>query len=316
MRKTPDRQKISTRHLRAAVALAEVGSFSAAAIKIHTGQSALTKQIGFLENFLGFELFSRASREIIPTVVGEVFVEQARLSLEYQDTAIEMARAAHQGAEYVIHVGKSPYTDPYFLTHLHSLRLPMFPKLKVQTSTKLAPELVHDLLAGSLDLAFLTGVPATARLSSILVGEQPFFVAMLEDDLLAKQYEIECFDLEHNSCILFERHVHPHLYDALIRVARPASQPGRSLHHVMTAEEGSNLVRRGLGIAILTQSGAWRIAKNGITIRPLKCGVTLETRLTCRSDTQSPVVSAFNRGFVRRLGEVHRGHLPSPPLAI
>ena len=251
MRTVSNRRKISSRHLRAAVALAEEGNFSRAAIRVHTGQSALTKQISFLEEYLGFELFSRQNREVTPTLAGETFVEQARLSLEYQDRAIQMARAANEGMEHVIRVGKSPYTDPYFLSQLHSLRLPLFPNLRVLTTTNLAPELAHEVTTGSVDLAFLTGIPTTARLSSVLVGDQPFFIAMLEEDPLAFQYEVQCLDLELNSCILFERHVHPYLYDTLIRVAKPASHTGLSLHHMMTAEEGANLIRRGLGIAVL-----------------------------------------------------------------
>ncbi len=294
-------RKTSAKHLRAAIALAEEGSFSRAAIKLDIGQSALTKQIGFLEQVLGLELFSRLNRQVIPTVEGEAFVEQARLSVEYEERAFQAARAVHDGIEEIIRIGKSPYTDPYFLTQVYSLRLPLFPRFSVQTTTKLAPELAHDVTVGSLDLAFLTGVPTTAQLSSVTVGDQPFFVAMLDEDRLALKYEVECKDLERNSCILFERHVQPFLYDNLLRVAKPASQPGLSLHHMMTAEEGSNLIRRGLGVAVLTQNGAWRIAKNGITIRPLNCAVRLDTRLTSRADSRSPLVSAFVRGFIKRL---------------
>ena len=302
MRKVSTRRGITSRHLGAAVALAEVSSFSQAAIRLHTGQSALTKQIGFLEHCLGFELFSRGNREVIPTAAGRAFVEQARLSLEYQQRAIQMARAANEGVEHMIHVGKSPYTDPYFLSQLHSLRLSKYPDLRVQTTTRLAPELAHEVITGSLDLAFLTGMPMSERLSSIAVGDQPFFVAMLEENPLALQSEVECGDLERSSCILFERHVHPYLYDTLTRVAKPASQPGKSLYHMMTAEEGSNLIRRGLGVVVLTQAGAWRISKNGITMRPLNCEVRLETRLTCRSDTRSPVINAFYKAFVKSVG--------------
>ncbi len=292
---------IATKHLRAAVALAEERSFSRAALKLRIGQSALTKQISYLEKHLGFELFSRVNREVIPTTAGETFVEQARLSLEYQDRAIQMSRAANEGMEHVLRVGKSPYTDPFFLTSLLSLRLPLFPNLKVEVTSRLAPDLAHDVLDGSLDLAFLTGIPTTPRLSSVAVGDQPFFIAMLEDDPLALREEIGCADLENTSCILFERHVHPYLYDALVREAKPASSFGRSLHHMMTAEEGANLIRSGLGVAVLTQSGAWRIAKNGITMRPLNCQVRLETRLACRSDSGARIISEFFRAFVRRL---------------
>ena len=294
---------VTTKHLRAAVALAEEANFSRAALRLHIGQSALTKQIAYLEKNLGYDLFLRLDREVVPTAAGEVFVEQARLSLEYQERAIQLSRAANEGAEHTLRVGKSPYTDPFLLTNLLSLRLPLFPNLRIEVTSKLAPDLAHDILTGALDFAFLTGVPTTPRITSVVVSDQSFFVAMLEDDPLALCKEIRCIDLEESSCILFEPHVQPFLYESLIRVAKPASKPGCSLHHMMTAEEGANLIQRGLGIAVLTQSGAWRIAKNGITMRPLVCELRLETRLACRSDNRTRVIGEFLRAFVKRLGK-------------
>jgi len=124
---------------------------------------------------------------------------------------------------------------------------------------------MHDLLNGTLDLAFVTGLPDTARLTSVFVSDQTFFVVMLNDDRLAAQSEVSTNDLEDTSCVLFERHVHPFLYDDVVRVTRPASKSGCSLHHVMSAEDAAQFVRRGFGVAVLTQAGAWRIARAGLT---------------------------------------------------
>jgi DNA-binding transcriptional LysR family regulator len=73
-------------------------------------------------------------------------------------------------------------TDPYLLSNLLSFRLPLFPNLKIKLCSKLAADLSHDLLNGTLDMAFLTGMPETPRISAATVSDQPFFVAMLEDD--------------------------------------------------------------------------------------------------------------------------------------
>ncbi len=221
-----------------------------------------------------------------------------------QKEAKRMSRAAHQHMEVVLHVGKSPYTDPYLITNVLSLRLPYFPTLQVEVTSKVAVELSHDLLNGTLDLAFLTGLPDTPWITSVLVGRQPFFVAMLETDDLALLKQINEGNLQERSCILFERSVHPFLYDRLITTMRPAKRPGTQLHHVTTAEEASQSVTRGLGVAILTQAGAWRIARDGITIRPLNAqGLSLETRLACRADNQERLVSEFVRTFVRQVGQ-------------
>jgi DNA-binding transcriptional LysR family regulator len=295
---------LDTKWLRAAVVLADELNFGRAAQKLHIGQSTLTKQIHGLENFLGLTLFNRDSRKVSLTPAGEQFVPEARMALLHTERAIQLAREANRDCEITLHIGKSPYTDPYLLSNLLSFRLPLFPNLKIKLCSKLTADLSHDLLNGTLDMAFLTGMPDTPRISSATVSDQPFFVAMLEDDDLSLHTEVNHDQLGNVSCILFERHVHPMLYDALCKAAKPATKAGTSIHHVMTAEDASQFVLRGFGVAILTQAGAWRIARNGITIRPLCiAGLRVETRFACRSDSQGRVVSEFLRGFVRRLNE-------------
>jgi DNA-binding transcriptional LysR family regulator len=293
---------IDTKLMRAALAVLQAGTFSKAAITLRIGQSGLTKQIAALEKELGFSVFSREGKRNIPTAPGEIFLAEARLSLEHHERAVRLSRALKEQAEVILHVGKSPYTDPYLLTTLLSLRLPLTPTLKVQVSSRLAVELTQDVLNGTLDLAFVTGVPETARLTSVLVSDQPFFVAMLNDDRLALQREIGSGDLEETSCVLFERHVHPFLYDDLVRLMKPAAKPGYSLHHVMSAEDAAQFVRRGFGPAVLTQAGAWRIARSGLTVRPLIVdGLRVQTRLTCRSDNQNRTVRDFVRTFMKSI---------------
>ncbi len=291
-----------TKYLRAVVVLMEEMNFSRAAEKLNIGQSALSKQIAFLQDLLGYELFVREGRKIASTAAGEVYAAEARLALEHAERAVTLSRAANQSTEQILHVGKSPYTDPYLITNLLSLRLPSFPNLKIKIASKFAVELSHDLLNGTLDLAFLTGIPETPRISSVSVSKQRFFVVMLEQDEFSWRTEITADQLATRSCILFDRHVHPYLYDSLIQKAKPATAPGTSLHHVTTAEEASQFVSRGMGVAVLTQGGAWRIAREGITIRPLAVeDLVVETRLACRSDSQARVVGEFVRGFVRNL---------------
>ncbi len=295
---------IDTKLMRAALAVLEAGTFSKAATTLRIGQSGITKQIAALEKELGFALFFRQGKRNLPTPPGEIFLAEARLSLEYQERAVRLSRATKQQAEVILHVGKSPYSDPFLLTNLLSLRLPLTPTLKVRLSSRLALELMQELLNGTLDLGLVTGLPDSARLTSVLVSDQRFFVVMLNDDRLASQNEVGTDDLEDTSCVLFERHVHPFLYDDVVRVTRPASKAGCSLHHVMNAEDAAQFVRRGFGVAVLTQTGAWRIARAGLTMRPLNAdGLRVQTRLTCRSDSQNRTVRDFVRTFMSLIEE-------------
>ncbi len=291
-----------TKYLRTAEVLMEEMSFSRAAKKLGIGQSGLSKRIAALHDELGYVLFVKTGRKIIATPAGEIYAAEAKVSLEHARRAVQLSRATHAENHALLHVGKSQYTDPYLMTRLLSLKVPSHPNLRVEVTSKFSFDLTHDLLNGTLDLAFLTGVPETPRLTSIVVSSKPFFVAMLEADELAESMEVYASDLEKRSCILFDRHVQPYLYDTFLKEIRPASVPGASIQNVMTAEEASQLIFRGRGIAVLTQAGAWRIAREGITMRPLAVEKPiLETKLACRTDNDSLLIRHFVKAFVSGL---------------
>ena len=291
-----------TKYLRAAVVLMEERNFTRAARKLGLGQSALSKQMASLYELLGYELFVRSGRVMVPTAAGEIFAAEARIALEHADRAVRLSRGTNETLGLTLHVGKSPYTDPFLITNLLSLRLPYFPNLKVELTSRFAIGLLHDLLDATLDLAFLTGIPDTPRITAVTVSKQRLFAVMSEQDDLARSVEMSGEQLARRSCILFDRHVQPYLYDRVLELVKPATAPGNSIHHVTTAEEASQLNSRDLGVAIITQAGAWRIAREGLTIRPICVeGLTLETKLACRADNDSREVSELVRGFVRQL---------------
>ena len=66
------------RQLRAFVAIAELGTFTAGALRVHVTQAAISMQIRQLENELGARLFVRAPRRVILTEAGEHLLDRAR----------------------------------------------------------------------------------------------------------------------------------------------------------------------------------------------------------------------------------------------
>ena len=120
--------------MEAAIALAAELNFSRAAHRLRITQPALTKQIAELETRLGFCLFQRDHQIVTLNDAGRAFVEEARLSVLHSERATQVARAALSNAEVVLRVGRSPYTDPYLTSMLLAVRLPLFPRLKIEIS--------------------------------------------------------------------------------------------------------------------------------------------------------------------------------------
>jgi DNA-binding transcriptional LysR family regulator len=69
---------MNERQLEYVVAIAETGSFTAAAERCHTAQSALSHQIARLERHLGVRLFDRTSRSVRLTEAGQALLPVAR----------------------------------------------------------------------------------------------------------------------------------------------------------------------------------------------------------------------------------------------
>lgn len=76
--------------LRTFITIVECGSFSEAAARLYTSQSALSQQIRSLEKQLGFELFNHQSRRMKLTQAGENFYPHARqICADYANAVLE-----------------------------------------------------------------------------------------------------------------------------------------------------------------------------------------------------------------------------------
>jgi len=302
------------RLLQAAIALAEYLNFSRAAERLHLTQPALSKQIVELEAQLGFRLFERNHQNVDLTDAGRAFVEEAREAVLHTERAVTSAKAVFNGADEVLNVGKSAYTDPYLVSTLLSVRLPLFPGMRVKLWSNYSNELAHQVIAGTLDLALITGVPETPKLTALKVADNPFYISMSLDDELAMKRELLMEDLHNRNWIVLGRHANAHLYDTIQLVASDKGIRSSDVFQVMTPEEVPELIREHKGLAFLPRTGAWRISCDGITMRPLtEERLRLVTNLATRSDSKSRLVNEFVRAAARKLENVRRatqGRLP------
>ena len=65
---------LTSRQLQTVVALAEYGSFIAAAALLKTSQPAVTRTVKHVEEVLGIKLFDRSTRSVQITAAGKEFV--------------------------------------------------------------------------------------------------------------------------------------------------------------------------------------------------------------------------------------------------
>ncbi|MDO9026001.1 LysR substrate-binding domain-containing protein [Zwartia sp.] len=143
------------RQLRYFVAIAEHGTFSKAASKVHIAQSALSHQLAQLEGELGATLFLRSRRGVTLTEAGALFHVHA----------LSILRQVADAQASVSSLIKAPSGRVIFgLPHSisHALALPLIaavrqglPQVNLELTEELTGNLARQLQAGSLHLSIL-----------------------------------------------------------------------------------------------------------------------------------------------------------------
>jgi DNA-binding transcriptional LysR family regulator len=285
-----------------ALALSETLNFTKAARRLRISQPMLTKNIQELEDFLGGRLFERDRKTVRLNDAGRAYIEQAKLSIMYAERASQAARSAMENVETILHVGRSPYADPYLVSTLHSIQLPLYSRLRVELSSQFSCDLIEEVVSGALDVAMVTEPPDSQHITKVKISESPFFIAMSKRDRLAGEPFVTMECLNNHSWILFERRLHPPLYDSVMRVAEQKHSIPKKVRHITAPEEAFPHLDDGECVAFVVKAGALLLARNGVTVRPLAVPeLTLRTYLASRADDESKVVSEFVRAFMRKL---------------
>jgi hypothetical protein len=130
---------------------------------------------------------------------------------------------------------------------------------------------------------------------------------MPEKDTLAYENSVTLDMLAGRPWVLFERRIHPPVYSTLMQLADQRKVAPSSIHHVVVPEDAYSFIVNEEAVAFVVKSGAIRIARDGITVRPLaEDALMLKTYLASRADDNSKVVSELVRTFMRKLSRFTR----------
>ena len=150
------------RQLEFAVAIAEEGSFTAAAERCHTVQSALSHQVARLEALLGARLFERGARQVRPTAAGQVFLAGARDTLRaaqrLQDEMAQAAGVVRGRLQIGLISSLVAVPVPALLGDFRAA----YPQVDVHMRTGMSEAMLADVAEGRLDVALVGVGPQVA----------------------------------------------------------------------------------------------------------------------------------------------------------
>lgn len=242
---------VSLRQLRAFVAVAQTGGFSAAAQRLHLTQSALSMLVRALETEIGSALFERTTRSVKLTDAGREFFPLAeRLLVDLHD-ALAQTRSHAQLARGRLVLAVTPVFAttvlPAVLAQYRQAHPHVYVAVRDDAGTARIQQLVQD---GAVDLGI---APVDRTHPELLVAE-----TLTDDDLvlacpighpLGRQAQVSWRDLAQHDMIGFTR---DNAIQMLVQDAAAAN--GITLvtrYEVGSISTAAALVEAGLGISIL-----------------------------------------------------------------
>ena len=239
------------RQIRQLSVIAEVGSFRAAAERLHVAQPALSVSIRKLEDAVGAQLLMRGARGAELTEAGRAFLDTARYSLFHAAQGQENARLAAAGEIGSLRVGFVGSAVYRLLPRVLRDFRTQHPAIRLELSEGATVGLLDAVRERRLDLGIVRRpIPADPELIAIDL-ERDRLVAMLSaEHPLAGEAEIDLAALADDPFVIFSPRAVPGLHAAVVTACALAGFVPRIAQEVTQSTTMVGLVGSGLGVAL------------------------------------------------------------------
>jgi DNA-binding transcriptional LysR family regulator len=260
---------VELRQLRYFVAIAEEGSFSRAAQRLHVSQPPLSTQIKNLEQEIGTRLLARSNRGVTLTSPGQVFYEEIRVVLARLESVRRKTLEADRGDVGMLSVGFVSIADYGILPPaLKSFRM-QFPLVEVQLHELTTDAQIRELRGSRLDLGLGLAPVEEPDLTFRGILREELVLAAPAGPSAAKDEAIDLRTLSKASFIVPPRDIAPGLYDLTISRCRSAGFAPRIVQNARQMQTVIGLVSCGMGVALVPAS-VRNLKRTGVSYRRLR----------------------------------------------
>ncbi|MGY1439379.1 LysR family transcriptional regulator [Streptomyces reniochalinae] len=177
------------------IAVAEEGSVTRAASRLHLSQQALSTSIKVLEREIGVPLLERGSSGVTLLPAGQALVEDARVLRGMARSAVRRARRTGRGEPDTLRIGHTPAVTGEEVVSLLTPVAERRPGLVPEVHQRYPHELVSALLAGDLDVGLCRGTGPVHGLTRTTLGHQRLHLAVSADHRLATRTTVALSEL-------------------------------------------------------------------------------------------------------------------------
>jgi DNA-binding transcriptional LysR family regulator len=258
---------VTSRQLRAVLAVAEYRSFIAAAAFLKTSQPALTRTIKQIEGLLGVSLFSRSTRQVSITEAGKEFAALAERLLSDLKIGIENMRELADQQRGQIIVSSIMSLAHVALPEIIAEYKRKFQGIDIHLREGVQGNVQDDVRSGLADfgVGYVADMPDPFVTESL--GAEAFFVVLPKQHRLARLKEIELRALKDAILVSLPT-------DSRTRriIDGAAATAGFAFNHAITVNQFATLysfVRSGVGLTIVPGGARPPVNDRALVSRPL-----------------------------------------------
>lgn len=259
---------LSTKDLRAFLALSHTCNFGQAALQLHLTQSALSALIARLEAQVGARLFERTTRSVTLTVAGKAFAEYATQILHQTHQAIQTIQDTAALRHGKVSVAALPSLTAGLVPKLFARFHADYPNVRLAVTETLSSGAFEQVREGKVDFALTAAHPRHDDLVYEPLTQDHFLLLCAPDHPLAS---------DDGPIALEDTLSWPHVsmppaasvrqyIERALDGSRIRYSPAFEVHHIATI---GALIAQGLGVSALPETAAELIAHLQLHQRPL-----------------------------------------------
>lgn len=263
---------ITLRQMQQFILVAEEMSFHRAAARLNMAQPPLTTAIRSMEQQLGVKLLVRGRRISSMTAAGEVFYEEARLTLSQAQRAIRLAKQAAAGTIGFLRIGFVPSSARQLLPPIIAGFRNRSPNIELELVEASSARQIMAVIANKLDVGLVT-LPLSAgserEIATRVLLKSRLVAAIPLSHPLAERQPLTLEMLADNPWIMFPQDEAPGLHSKIMLACASAGFTPRIAQLAGQMETILGLVAAGLGVALVPSHFA-NLGFRGVAFRPVE----------------------------------------------
>ncbi|MDB5828557.1 MAG: LysR family transcriptional regulator [Variovorax sp.] len=254
---------LTLRQLRAFVAVAETGSFTAAAAILHVTQSALSVLVRELEREMGVQLFDRHTRRVLLSEAGREFQPSVQRMLTDLSEAVAGVTELRDKKKGVLRLAAPQLMACTLMPRVIAAYRAQYPEIDVRLADTLPEQLLDGVRSGEAEMAVGQDVPVDASIERRTLFRDRHWLICLPDHAFARRRKVRWNELGPYTFIAptrdFRQRVLPELQgEARAFIEDAATQ---EVSYMTTA---LGMVASGLGLTVCPTYSASLVRAHGL----------------------------------------------------